>query len=82
MRLNALEWMKRSRLEYKGSRRFHALQFACLRERRRPDSNRGIKVLQTSALPLGYGAAVQVASRAPAQYGSSTDREGESSTLT
>src|SRR5690606_13401020 len=25
--------------------------------RRHPDSNRGIKVLQTSALPLGYGAA-------------------------
>ena len=35
-------------------------------ERRRPDSNRGIKVLQTSALPLGYGAAVQVVSRIPA----------------
>ena len=25
-------------------------------ERRRPDSNRGIKALQASALPLGYGA--------------------------
>ena len=25
--------------------------------RRHPDLNRGIKVLQTSALPLGYGAA-------------------------
>ncbi len=27
-----------------------------LHERRRPDSNRGIKALQASALPLGYGA--------------------------
>ncbi len=26
------------------------------KKRRHPDSNRGIKVLQTSALPLGYGA--------------------------
>ena len=26
------------------------------RKRRRPDSNRGMEVLQTSALPLGYGA--------------------------
>jgi hypothetical protein len=26
-------------------------------KRRRPDSNRGMEVLQTSALPLGYGAA-------------------------
>ena len=28
--------------------------------RRHPDSNWGIKVLQTSALPLGYAAAAQV----------------------
>ena len=27
-----------------------------VKKRRHPDSNRGIKVLQTSALPLGYGA--------------------------
>jgi hypothetical protein len=26
------------------------------KKRRRPDSNRGIKALQASALPLGYGA--------------------------
>jgi hypothetical protein len=28
-------------------------------KRRRADSNRGIKVLQTSALPLGYAAGIQ-----------------------
>ena len=27
-----------------------------IQKRRRPDSNRGIKALQASALPLGYGA--------------------------
>ncbi len=55
-----------------------------VRKRRRPDSNRGIKVLQTSALPLGYGAAVQVASTIPRHCGNSTDQdqEGENSTLT
>jgi hypothetical protein len=74
--------MMRMRLENQGSRRFRALQFACLHERRRPDSNRGIKVLQTSALPLGYGAAVLVASSVPAQEGNSKDHEGENSTLT
>ena len=30
---------------------------ALISKRRRPDSNRCIKVLQTSPLPLGYGAA-------------------------
>jgi len=47
---------------------------ASVGERRRPDSNRGIKVLQTSALPLGYGAAVWVASRIPGHCGNSTDQ--------
>jgi hypothetical protein len=29
-------------------------------ERRHPDSNRGVEVLQTSALPLGYAACCQM----------------------
>ena len=29
-------------------------------KRRHPDLNRGIKVLQTSALPLGYGAKISL----------------------
>jgi hypothetical protein len=29
-------------------------------ERRHPDSNRGVEVLQTSALPLGYAARCQM----------------------
>src|SRR2546422_9783579 len=35
----------------------------CARERRRSESNRRIEVLQTSALPLGYGAGGNVSSQ-------------------
>src|SRR2546425_4432453 len=35
----------------------------CPRERRRSESNRRIEVLQTSALPLGYGAGGNVTSQ-------------------
>src|SRR2546426_12042187 len=35
----------------------------CPRERRRSESNRRIEVLQTSALPLGYGAGGNVSSQ-------------------
>ena len=38
---------------FKSGRRQHE---GLPQERRRPDSNRGIKALQASALPLGYGA--------------------------
>ena len=34
---------------------------SCIDSRRRADSNRGIKVLQTSPLPLGYGAKKRIA---------------------
>ena len=43
----------------KKRKRPQAIDLTCrpfLLERRHPDSNRGIKVLQTSALPLGYAA--------------------------
>ena len=35
---------------------FRCLQTLCFLWRRHPDSNRGIAVLQTAALPLGYAA--------------------------
>ena len=44
------------RLEPSGSNTGGGSTRDYLHERRRPDSNRGIKALQASALPLGYGA--------------------------
>ena len=44
------------RLEPNGSNPGGGSTWDYLHERRRPDSNRGIKALQASALPLGYGA--------------------------
>ena len=44
------------------------------RERPRPDSNRGITVLQTAALPLGYEAELGVSRAIPARFFSVTHR--------
>ncbi len=45
-----------ARLEPIGSNPGGGNMWDFILERRRPDSNRGIKALQASALPLGYGA--------------------------
>ena len=44
------------RLEPNGSNPGGGSMRDSIQKRRRPDSNRGIKALQASALPLGYGA--------------------------
>ncbi len=51
------------RLEPNGSNPGGGSMWNYLHERRRPDSNRGIKALQASALPLGYGAKKRGAAR-------------------
>ena len=54
--------MERKRLEKQGWGRLHALACGYWDEEAPPGFEPGMKVLQTSALPLGYGAAVWVGS--------------------
>ena len=55
--LNALEWMEGKPAGNKGCGRLQPLACGHQLEKAPPGFEPGMKVLQTSALPLGYGAA-------------------------